>query len=462
MASTAGLVGLLLCISLIEGIWTWLLVAAISEVAGQTHPPLLAVVAIPLLAWFASRVTALLDVPLERRRQLLIGGGLLLAMVVGTIHSGFLQPLQIVFDRGDPDLRGAGVTYLFVTAYLWGRGLSLAGTINRERVLNHVLVSAAGLTAVLVFLPLADAIRELGLVEVVCLFLVSVAALMLVQLAGVESRKWSRLHWAGVAGGASALVLLAGGLLTGTFSPESIEMLGQGARAAGRTGTPVTDGLFLASGYLAQLLTNGLLWLRDVFGVDPTAIIQQVQEAERERPNVDAQDPNDGPPAIMTLSVVFFLAVLFIWTAAWIYYRLVYRQSREDDDEVIEERVGGGAGGLRGLLRGLMDRFGSPEDDGLGSDARAAIRRHYRAFQTMMVRAGVGRRAGQTPQEYERQLASSLPTAEASLQELTAAYMVARYAEADAPLPDAEQLGLAVQRIRDALREQDLAGAAAR
>src|SRR3954470_10558857 len=164
MANTAGLVGLLLCISLLEGIWTWLLVAAISEVAGQTHPPLLAVVAIPLLAWFASRVTALLDVPLERRRQLLIGGGLLLAIAVGTIHSGFLQPLQIVFDRGDPDLRGAGVTYLLVTAYLWGRGLALAGTINRERVLNHVAVSAAGLTAVLVFLPLADAIRELGLV----------------------------------------------------------------------------------------------------------------------------------------------------------------------------------------------------------------------------------------------------------------------------------------------------------
>jgi hypothetical protein len=284
---------------------------------------------------------------------------------------------------------------------------------------------------------------------------------MLVQLAGVESRKWSRVHWASVAGGACALVLLSGSLLTGTFSPESIGLLGQGARAAGRTVTPVTDALFLAGGYLAQLGSDGILWIEQVTGVDPNVILENVRSEEGNRPQFDPLDPNDGPPAIMTLSVVFFLTVMFLWTAAWIYYRLVYRRSHEDDDEVLEERVGGGSGGLRGLLRGLMDRFGSPEDDGLGSDAQAAIRRHYRAFQTMMVRAGVGRRDGQTPQEYERQLASFLPTAEVSLEELTAAYVVARYAEPDAALPDAKELGLAVERIRDALRAQDLAGAAA-
>src|SRR5205823_4456851 len=107
--------------------------------------------------------------------------------------------------------------------------------IGREKVLNHVIVSGAGLTVVLVALPLTEAIRGLGLVEVICLFLVSVAALLLVQLSGVESRRWSRLHWASVAGGACALVLLSGAFLTGAFSSESLGLLSQAMRGAART-----------------------------------------------------------------------------------------------------------------------------------------------------------------------------------------------------------------------------------
>jgi hypothetical protein len=457
MASTVSLIGLLLCISLLEGMWTWLLVAAISEVAGQTHPPLLGFVSIPLLAWFSSRLTLQLDIPLERRRMLLMGGGLVLAFVIGTIHSGLLHPLQLVFPPEGPDFRAAGILYLLAVTYLWGRGLALAVSIGRERVLNHVMVSTAGLAVVLLALPLTDAIRGLGLVEVVCQFLISVAALLLVQLTGVESRNWSRLHWAGVASGASSMVLVAAAFLTGAVSSESIGLLGQVLQGVGQTIKPVTDAIFLAGGFLAQILTNGLLWLRDTFGVDPQQILQNIDRADGDRPHFDPIDPNDGPPMIMTLSVVVFLTLLFVWTVGWIYYRLVYRRSRGDDEEVDEEHVHTGGGGLGGLLRGLRNRFGPGEDDGLGADARAVTRRHYRSFQLLMVRAGIGRRDGQTPEEYERQVAAALPGAGIALRELTAAYVVARYAEPDASLPEVETLGTSVERIRDALRTQDLA-----
>src|SRR5438067_1739357 len=142
MASALGLIGVILAVSLLEGLWTWLLVAAISEVATQVYPPLLLLSLISFGAWLSARLLAVANVAIERRRVILITGGLALALVAATMHAGLLHPLQLVFGRYTPDYRGAGITLLLVVAYLWGRGLSLAGIVTRERVLNHIGVSA--------------------------------------------------------------------------------------------------------------------------------------------------------------------------------------------------------------------------------------------------------------------------------------------------------------------------------
>jgi hypothetical protein len=454
MPSAIAIVGLVICLSLLESLWTWLLVAAISEVAGQVHPPLLVLTGVSILAWIAARALALVELPLERRRFALVGGGLILAFAAATIHSGLTHPGQLIFGTYTPDMRGAGITLLVVTAYLWARGLRLAGRLGREQVINHVGVSAAGLFVILVFLPLTDAIQRLGLTIVVCSFLVSVAALLLIQLAGVETRRLSRLHWLGVAGGASLLVLIASTILTGAFSAESVGLIGDVARAVTSRMSPVTDAVLLAAGYLAQLEFNFIQMARSLFSREE---LQNIPPGDIvPTPVLPDGDPTPRAPEILVVIAGVAVIAIFILLVAWIFYRLVGNRVTEDD-ELTEDRGRAAGPGLLGMLRDAFGRFGQREpDDLVGVEARrAAIRRHYRAFQNLMARSGLPRGEGQTPREFQSSLRSVLSEADPAVEELTQAYVVARYAQPDADVPDPAPLEASVLRVRDALRARD-------
>src|SRR5581483_4018662 len=162
MASGLAVLATALCVSLIEGLWAWLLASAVAEVAGQQHPSLGFVGFVLFAAWLGSRVTGLAGMPVDRRRWLLAGGGAALALAAGTIQSGLLLPLQLLFGHYEPDLRGAGIVLLLMVTYLWARGLALANGTSRERVIGHIAVASSALAAVLVFLPLTTAVRTLG------------------------------------------------------------------------------------------------------------------------------------------------------------------------------------------------------------------------------------------------------------------------------------------------------------
>ena len=131
MPSVLGMFGAAICISLLEGVWTWLLVAALSEVAGQI-PPSPAFMGFLLFAgWFTHRTLEVRGADLVLRRRILVGGGIALALIAGTIHPGLVLPTELVIGRPQPDLRGGGVTLVLLAAYLWGRGLALARGIDR-------------------------------------------------------------------------------------------------------------------------------------------------------------------------------------------------------------------------------------------------------------------------------------------------------------------------------------------
>jgi hypothetical protein len=237
-----------------EGVWAWLLAASISEVAGQVHPPIAAIGSALFAGWITARSADLAGLSIEQRRWLLVGGGLGLSLVAGTVHAGLLQPLQLFFGHQDPDYRGAGIIVVLLTVYLWGRGLALAPRINRARVLNHIGVSASALVAVLVFLPLVDVVQRAGLGAVLACFLLAIAALLLDQLAGVESRQLTRLHWASIAAGSAILLLLGGAVVAGVFSSGALGMVGVAAGRLGRFALPVTDSILLGAGYLAHYM----------------------------------------------------------------------------------------------------------------------------------------------------------------------------------------------------------------
>jgi len=451
MPSAIAVIGVVICLSFLEGTWAWLLATAASEVVGQAGPSFLVVGLVLFAAWFASRVTTVARVPLDRRRWALAGGGIVLALAAGTTQSGLLYPLQLVFGTYEPDYRGAGVVVVILVAYLWGRGLALGARVNRQRILNHIVISASALVLLLLFLPLTQSVRQLGMGAVVGSFLLGLAALLTEQLATAESRRLTRLQWASLLAGAAIMLIVGGAIFAGVFG-QGLVLVGQLLSRVGRLASPVTDAILLGAGYLAHYLTLLFQWFGRISGVDSDAVTRGMQQAQERQPRFE-NDPTQGAPEILTWMVAVFLTLLFGWLAVWIFYRLVGRMARQQDDFVDEARTHLGGPGARDRLRAALGWLAHRDEGRRDEDPRDAIRRHYRSFQTLMARAELPRRISQTPREFEDQVGTAVPGTRAPVGEVTDAYTIARYAGPTQLLPDPDEVGGAVTRVRDALRE---------
>jgi Domain of unknown function (DUF4129) len=453
VARALGVIGVVVCVSFLEGTWAWILATASSEVVGQAGPPYVAMGLVLALAWFASRLTTIAQVSLDRRRWILAGGGLLLALATGTVQAGLIHPLQLVFGNYEPDYRGAGVVVVLLVAYLWGRGLALGARVNRQRILNHVVVSASALVLLLIFLPLTDTVKQHGMTAVLVSFLLALAALLTEQLAGAESRRLTRLQWASVLAAAALVLIVGGSVFAGVFG-QALGLVGQGLAHAGRFASPVTDSVLLGAGYLAYYLTLFFSWIASVSGVDPDAVTRAMEQAQERQPRFE-DDPTRPAPDILVWMVAIFLTLLFGWLAIWIYTRLVSRLARDRDDFTLETHARLAGPGARARVAAALDWLRRRDGPGSDEDPRDAIRRHYRSFQTLMARADLPRGLSQTPREFEGHVGSAVPGARTPVGELTDAYTVARYAGSTEPLPDPTAVGESVTRVRDALRSAD-------
>ncbi len=456
MPSVVGALGAAVCVSLLEGAWTWLLAAALSEVAGQVAPSPIYQGGVLFASWFSARSLEIADVDLVLRRRILVLGGIALALVAGTMQSGLIFPTQLVFGRPNPDFRGAGIAVVLLSAYLWGRGLALARGIDRDRVGNHVAVSATGLIVVLMFLPLTTTVQRDGMLVVGISFLLGTASLTFLQIAGTESRRLTPFQWATLIAATSVILTVASAVITGAFSFARLDVLRAAFSAAARWASPVTDAILLAAGHAAEYLVHLIRALGQLFGVDQEIVRRSMERAEQERPQFDPNEATGSPPEIMTLFVAVLLSAIALAVIVWAYYQLVGRR-RSRDARASRERVRVSGPNPLGALRSALGRLWHPgEGDGrVPADPRAAIRHHYRRFQTLLARADLPRRASQTPQEYQRALRPELRHSETQLVEITDAYVLARYAPEDVQLPDAERVGAAVDELRAALRNQD-------
>ena len=454
MPSALAIVGVVICLSLLEGVWTWLLATAAAEVSDQSaQPPYLLIGLVVFGAWFAARSTTVARVPLHRRRWILAGGGIALACAAGTIQAGLLHPLQLVLGTFEPDYRGAGMVVLIAVTYLWGRGLALGSRVNRARILNHIGVSASGLVLILLFLPLTQTVGQLGMPAVIISFLLSLAALLTEQLAGAESRRLTRLQWASLGAGVSLALIVVASIFAGIFG-QGLVVGGQALSRVGRFISPVTDAVLLAAGYLAYYLTLLFSWLATVFGSDPEAVNRAMQEAQERQPRFE-NEAAESPPEILTALVAIFCTLLFAAIAIALFHRLAGRIGRQPEDFVVEAHTHLPGPGARDRLRSALDWLRRRDAERADEDPRSAIRRHYRSFQTMLARAQLPRRVQQTPREYEQVVARALPPSREPAGALTDAYTVARYAGPAEPLPDPAGVGAALNRVRDALRSSD-------
>jgi hypothetical protein len=219
----------------------------------------------------------------------------------------------------------------------------------------------------------------------------------------------------------------------------------------------VTDAILLALGHMSEIIALGLTWLGQAFGVDAATVMQNLRAAEEARPRFE-QDSEEGPPTLLATFVAICTTLFFGAIAYLIFHRLIGRLGPRDDEEVEEVRdpAGRRRAGLLDLFR--RSRRGDADADLDTRDPRAAIRLRYRRFQILMARAGLPRRVGETPEEFELAAAQALPLAQAHLARITSAYTLARYAESTSGLPGLDEVDLAVQGVRGALRDQANAG----
>jgi hypothetical protein len=445
------MLGAAICVSLLEGAWVWILVAALSEVAGQIPPSPLFTGLLLFAGWISARALELKNVDLVLRRRILVIGGLTVALLAGTVHAGLVLPTQLVLGRPVPDLRGAGVTLVLLSAYLWGRGLALARGIDRDRVGNHVTVSAGGLILTLLLLPLTTTVQRDGVLVVAISFLLGTASLAFLQIAGTESRRLTPLQWGALVAAVSALLTGVSAVVSGAVSFAGLDGVRRLFASAARAVSPVTDAMFLAAGHLAEYLTYLLRALAELFGADEAFVRRAMERAEQERPQIEEFDPG-SPPEIMTLTVAFFLSALTFAIIIWAFGRLI-GQRRSRDALISRQRIRIGGANPLGSFRAALGHLWRRDDEGpVPSDARAAIRHHYRRFQTLMARADLPRGPSQTPQEYERTLRGAVAGADDRLAAITDAYVLARYAPDDARLPPPEIVGKAVDELRAVLR----------
>ena len=90
---TAALITLavVLAVSVLEGLWAWLLAAAVSEVAGQVQPSWLFVCGLLAVAWLVCRVLPLVGLSEERRRWSLAHDWLATVIVTWSV-AGLVAP----------------------------------------------------------------------------------------------------------------------------------------------------------------------------------------------------------------------------------------------------------------------------------------------------------------------------------------------------------------------------------
>ncbi|MSQ23051.1 MAG: DUF4129 domain-containing protein [Chloroflexi bacterium] len=455
MARTLSLIAVVLTASLLEGLWAWLLGAALSEFDGQSPPVLPLLIAIPFTGWLLARVLTVSRVRATRRLGILVAGGFLLAFTAATVHAGLLVPLQLILGHPDPDYRGSAVVIGILVGYLWARGLGLAAHVDRRQVVSHIVITTFALANILLVLPLTLRVRESGIEIVAASFCAALLALLLVQSAEAESHELSKLQWSGLAAGAATVILIGAGILTGILTgilSSGIQLnIGQAFAVIGNFASPITNGVLLGVGYAAMYLTYFLLWLRYLYGADPQAAQRAQQEAEAARPEFNAEGPY-GPPEIMTLFTVLVVVGLLAWWAASVYARLAQAPEIRKGSDVRETRQTGHLDGLFDAL-GRIPILGSLSDRLIGRTAE--IRRHYRTFQGMMARASIPRAISETPEEYRRAVVRHLPGATAPVSMITDAYSVARYADPNADLADPKDMAQALHELRTILQTEE-------
>lgn len=360
------------------------------------------------------------------------GSGRLNAVFWMTVLLGYVWWRGLRAGRGEPTLDG------LLTLFKFSFAAVVAGVIFAVLAQGFGRVELTGRLAVLLPLEVFVALVTLALARAVAQ---PVTGAVAAEHAS-DDRPWLSLSLL-LAGGVVGAALLLSLILSFDTLQAALYSLG-----------PVGAALYAGISWLIYGLSFVLFWIFS----GPINYIRSLGGQSKLHvptppppPKNACSTPNCLPtslPPAQGIVVAIFLALVLIALIALVAY-FVYRTLRalrgqSRPDEVWEEREALDGDPLRDLLAGLRRRGPRRVAEDTPGDG---VRRVYRDVLDAAAATGVGRRPNETPDEYERRLAESLPAAPArqgttvaEVETLTAAYDRARYGEDEPPPTEQRRL----------------------
>jgi hypothetical protein len=460
----------IMVVSWVEPWAQWAVLSTGIERVGQVPPP--GVMMIVILASTVVTRRAVRDT--QHQRRLIVLGGLLAIVVVTLLtYVPLTRPMDFLRNLLDwqnsvaPELLTA-----MVVALLWWRGILIGRSRslveeNLERTFLNGVLALAFLILVNHFsrrLTPSDVLAATLIFFAVSLSTLTIVNVELARAQQPEAGSWLKRqrHWFAIILGVVSAILLGGLLLATIFSPdvlrEFISSIGPAASSAAdglaRVLRPLFTFLFWLISPLVPLLEAILrVVLEGIMGV--LQVIHQLGvQFNVARAQDDLQKFLDSPE-FATFSrgtAVVLLLILFAVAAIWALRRsgLLSRRNPDETRESIASREL-----LRKQLKNFLNRLRRKQaaDRALylplsGAGARRAVRQAYQEFLEWARSRNLARGPQQTPDQYARHLDGLSAALGQPVNDLTALYLRARYANDELTSEEAQAAQSALVRLQ--------------
>ncbi len=448
----------------------WIVLSTGVDRVGLAPPPGL-MLAVVLASTFTTRYA--LRHTRYQRWLIVMGGWLILALVVWLTYR-LTEPLTFLRNLVDwQNFVAPELVVILATATLWWRGI----LIGRSRALideNLDRTFFNGVLALGVLLFINHFTRHVSPSDMLAAVLIFFAmALSMLTVINVERTRWQRSedsswlkrqrHWFATIFGVIGAILLAALTITGVFSPDALRQI---LSAIGPALSTVAQG---ALGLLRPVFTF-LAWLvsplipilqfvlRAVMEGILTflRVLQQIGvQVDALRARQDIQSFLDSPEFVTFsrgTSIVLIL-IVFALLAIWAIRRsgMLSRRNSDETRENIATRDL-----LRHQWRSFLARWRTPSAVSpsrylalSGDDPRQAVRRAYQEFlEWARVHARV-RAPHQTPTMYAQKIGELSEARQEPVDQLTALYLRARYADDHLTSEEAQTAQSALVRLQE-------------
>jgi hypothetical protein len=381
-----------------------------------------------------------------------------------------LTPAQLLMSLADFSMGiPAMLLVCVITAALWRYGLTINWGYFGE-LWHSFLVGVIALGILMLVPSSAQGTSDLALWNAMLLFLTTgLLALALLAVADtLASENWRsgkmpalNRHWLVATGSMILMILLAGLLLGQILSPRAVQSM---LHTLGSIVALIGQVLLYTIGIIAYVIFWLLTPLINKIAKRPTPdqppLLPQQRPLAEQFGELETQLRHLTPEATNTLRILFVVLLVVVIVVV---FALAWRraQRRRRNGGVLEEREFILSKDLlleqlRGLLRrkerpqAFAPYLALPQPD----DPRQAIRLLYQKLLAQAQALGQPRPPGVTPWVYQQLLAHLLPTELTALSDLTALYLLARYAPDPPTPPQVDDAQRAYARIDTALQDK--------